>query len=332
MLNKLSYVFIIGAGAGKPYGFPLGIELYDKIRDNYAILVKGNRDFGTSFQVQNYVREAENFVQALEQTTGISIDKYLNINEKYYGEGKTAIAALIYQYEQKSELPLRLRLENDWYTNLYIKLIEGLKTADDLMRIGENKVSFIIFNYDRSLEYYLFENLFGLVNNTSVCIDRKQVAEALKPIDFIHVYGQIGKLPWQEGIYNESPEILMYAKENVLKYGEKNYNQLNVAYRVKGMIDLMYNSRKDNPEIVKAQKLIESADKIMFLGFGYDDDNLAILNLPELLEGKTVYGTAYENTNNEISNIKSKLIFRKVNSDSEIYPCNCLMLLREHLI
>jgi hypothetical protein len=36
MLEKFSYVFIIGAGGSYPYNFPLGQGLYDDIRDKFA--------------------------------------------------------------------------------------------------------------------------------------------------------------------------------------------------------------------------------------------------------------------------------------------------------
>ena len=35
MLEKYKYVFIIGAGGSKPYNFPLGLELYNNIKNNF---------------------------------------------------------------------------------------------------------------------------------------------------------------------------------------------------------------------------------------------------------------------------------------------------------
>ena len=92
----------------------------------------------------------------------------------------------------------------------------------------------------------------------------------------------------------------------------------------------MYSSRENKPELKRAQKLIFQADRILFLGFGYDNQNLEILKIPEILENKEVYGTAYNKTNSEIIHIKNKLGFSR--KRSEIHNYDCLTLLREHLI
>lgn len=331
MLDKFSYVFIIGAGANCSYGFPLGTELYDQIRVNYANFVKNyydNRNFGST-DIEELIKVAEEFVEELALTNGVSIDKYININKRFQNDGVLAIASQIFLCEQNSILPWSKKPENDWYTYLYTKLIQGLNSSDELLNIGKNKISFIIFNYDRSLEHYLFENLYGLLKNAD--ISRKQVAEAFNEIEFIHVYGQIGKLPWQCGIHHNNASAIAGEKD-VTSYGEPRCYPLAIANKVNKMIDVMYNSRRDNQALVRARELIKSADRIMFLGFGFDEQNLSILNLPELLEGKRVYGTAFGATNNELLHIESILAFKTVQEKSKIYPFDCLMLLREHLI
>jgi len=70
MLTTHSYVFILGAGAGKPYNFPLGDELYWDI----------SRNAETLFFDEDLKRGVKAFSEELRQTQGASIDKYLNID------------------------------------------------------------------------------------------------------------------------------------------------------------------------------------------------------------------------------------------------------------
>ncbi|MGD0626417.1 MAG: hypothetical protein ABSB32_17070, partial [Thermodesulfobacteriota bacterium] len=148
------------------------------------------------------------------------------------------------------------------------------------------------------------------------------IAYKLMEIQFIHVYGKIGYLPWERNF--------TYGAETV-DYGNDRLLPGQLARRTQELIDLIYDERKNNPEIQKARKLISDANRIMFLGFGYDEMNLSILELPRLLEGKLVLGTAINSTRNEIGQIMKKLDFGKLLAGSKILDCDCLMLLREHL-
>ncbi|MHA1729166.1 MAG: hypothetical protein ACTSWY_10595 [Promethearchaeota archaeon] len=335
MLTKFSYVFIIGAGGGKPYGFPLGEELYNNICKNYASQLRNyfkNNEAYFPFDVEGFIINAENYTNELKKTTGISIDKYLNVNSIFKQHGIHSIATEIYLSEIKSKLKLpnyQIKPEGDWYTYLFQKLIEGLNTVEDLKKTNENKISFITFNYDRSLEHFLFENLYGLVKNAK--IERREIAEIFLKIPFVHVYGKVGYLPWQNKIYIENPNFFREEKL-IVSYGSDKRSPVTVGLNMHKMIEIMYGERKDKPELNRARSLISNADRVMFLGFGYDKLNLSILNLPYLLEGKRVYGTAYKATKNEIIHIKSLLGFNKVDKKSEIYNFDCLMLLKEHLI
>ena len=53
---------------------------------------------------------------------------------------------------------------------------------------GNNKLSIVTFNYDRSLEHYLLNSLMTLHGKT-----RDECAQALKKIPIVHVYGQLGE-------------------------------------------------------------------------------------------------------------------------------------------
>ncbi|MEA2096599.1 MAG: hypothetical protein U9P73_07915, partial [Candidatus Cloacimonadota bacterium] len=79
---------------------------------------------------------------------------------------------------------------------------------------------------------------------------------------------------------------------------------------------------------------IKDAKRIFFLGFGFAEENLEILNLiSNINANQKIYGTAKGLTKNEISKIKS--YFSKThnadNPDLIIENCDNLTLLRNYL-
>ncbi len=260
----------------------------------------------------------------LSLTCGVSIDKYLNINKKLYTDGVHAIATAFHFFELDSieKLPFNNpNVQGDWYTYLYRQMIQGLETPKELLRVNENKVSFITFNYDRSLEHFLFTALHGLLKNAE--IPKEKLSDKLIKIPIVHVYGKIGYLPWEKH-FTSSEDCVPYAADQIPPG--------NIAVKTHGHIKLIYDERKGSPELEKAKELISNADRIFFLGFGYDEMNISILDLPDLLRGKFVLGTALNSTEKERDQIETKLGFRDVDPQSKIIDCDCLKLLRDHLI
>lgn len=317
---KGSYVFIIGAGAGKPYGLPTGKELYLHLQQ------------ACYFPHGDYADAATYFRQELKLTSGVSIDKYININAARFKHiGALSIAAAIHFYEKEScsLMPPYYLPKGDWMTYLFEKMHRGLNTPEDLLKLHENNhVAFITFNYDRSLENFLFSVLWGLIKNSKTKIDAetqwKAVTGVIKQIPIIHVYGKIGKLPWEDDRYESG----LFCAGDVVSYGHDagggRFNLL--AGRTYKMIDLIYEERKNNPEIERAKELISSSDRVFFLGFGYDENNLSILNLPGSLSGKGVVGTAFHTTEKERQQIRDLLRLNFV-----LYDCDCFTLLRDYL-
>ena len=333
MLDKYNNVFILGAGASKPYGFPLGLELNNLIRKYFY----NNMDLYINRELRSpsdaiytlLLNNAKWFSEEFNKVQDVLIDKYLNINKNFVEQGKISIISEIYKSEFSSVLPLaNYDIKGDWYSYLYKKIISGFKFENikDLEQIYcQNKISFITFNYDRSLEHYLFESLFGLFKNAGG--SRKVLANILSKIPILHIYGKIGNLPWQKGydhikFYNEEKKVLSFGNLN-------NYNSIKVALKYNDMIQIMYEQRKISQDIIDAKKMIKDADRVFFLGFGYDPDNVELLDLPKLLKGKEVFGTALNKTEHEI-HLHRKLL-NLHNSAPTFQPCDCLQLLRDFL-
>lgn len=322
MLDQRKYVFIIGAGASMPYGFPSGDGLFNSIRSEFTETVwdcyeTGNKETSNPERFPEYSKAAR-FCEALEYLSGVSIDKYLNINKTYKDIGVQAIATTILKYEGNSKL---LDITDDWYTHLFMKLTEGLDDPKSLLKIGDNKVGFITFNYDRSLEYYLHRNLAIFLEHSAT--SHEEVNMAFSKLTFIHVYGKVGHLPFQLDHSDEENPII--------EYGSSYPTFLANGHRAAKLIEVMYDTRKESNEINRAQELILGADKIFFLGFGFDELNLKILGFPIDVRSKTIWGTAYQKTDNEIVQYQRKISAKFQDKRPFLINCKTTDLLRNYL-
>ena len=65
--------------------------------------------------------------------------------------------------------------------------------------------------------------------------------------------------------------------------------------------------------------------------FFYDNRNLTLLGIPEILNDKhEIFGTAYNKTQGKIELIKKSITDTKKIRRLEISDCDCLQLLREY--
>ena len=90
----------------------------------------------------------------------------------------------------------------DWYEYLSVKLNSSFE------EFGENKLSVITFNYDRSLEHYLLNSLINLHGKTC-----DECVKALAQIPIVHVYGQLGERPYpQQGSQMYRPDQMEHPR------------------------------------------------------------------------------------------------------------------------
>ncbi len=271
-------VFILGAGASCHLGYPLGSDLWKKIVEYLSPI----KDFGRISKEES-VKEKERkknrdllieagfsendineFCNNLGNYGPITLDEFLESEDnslKYRNLAKLAIAQVLIPYEDENILIKK----QDWYQ----KLFDKMKVTVD--KFHENNVAFISFNYDRSLEQYLFHKLqLSQVGKTSEC------EMAIKKLKFIHVYGKLEDLPWQS--HEGRPYKKIYNKDELLKAS-------------KGIMTA--HEQPQNLEIF--ENVFRSAKRILFLGFGFDRFNLEKLNLLSWVDGtKSITGTAFE--------------------------------------
>jgi hypothetical protein len=295
-------LFILGAGASKPYGYPTGAELRADIIKYCATDFENLDDRKATEHKILFHESIKTLIKNFDNSSLKSIDKYLAINpqiDKFIG--KIAIALNIIKHEKTSFFNEKTNdVNEDWYKYLYNRMTDTLKNPDDHKYFFDNQVAFITFNYDRSLEYYLYSSFFHSFNQERINI-RNNIRNYV-PFKIIHVYGSVGPLSltgW-------------YGYGNDIPYRDNNDSFFMVEARSKGIrvVGEERTEATEGGESVKDQvkELLQKYKKIFFLGFGYDIDNLNAIDLPKNIDQTwKIYGSAKGMTEREIKEVRSRL-------------------------
>lgn len=263
---KRPTVLILGAGASAPFGFPPGRQLSQDI-------CRGLSREATHFFV--LLRECgfdanliAAFRDALELSGRPSVDVFLEHRPEFLELGKTAIAASLIAYEIEDKL---LEMKGNWYGYLFRRLGPSL-----LGDVAQSRLSVITFNYDRSLDHFLFlalQNAFNLKPHEAV--------RFLKKIPIVHVYGTLGELP------------------HVGRGGTRPYRRSDPARTVtdalaaKDSIKIVPEGVEGDVDFGRALQILGEAEVVCFLGFGYLRDNVERLGLERRRAGARLWGSAY---------------------------------------
>ena len=152
MIRK-NTVMVLGAGASVGYGFPTGAQLtawltqwYDQgsVPGEFARLL--GDDVGSFVEFSKRFRESGYY----------SVDSFLGKQSEAEARlVRVGTKAIAYHIAEKENPENFLRAGNgaDWYRLLWNSLSSEAKHWTDL---GQNNLQVITFNYDRSLEAYLF--------------------------------------------------------------------------------------------------------------------------------------------------------------------------------
>jgi len=287
MISKKT-VFILGAGAHIPYGFPSGRNLIDDVvnqliyaqRDDAFTLNTLPQRGGVNIDVVQQ-KNINAFIQSLSQAGQASIDSFLNANQHRTGFdilGKVGIAQTLLRVEEKFIVERSNDKDgnNDWFEYLFAKMCDGVSKVNNFLR--DNNVSFISFNYDRLLEHKFFNALKYSFSTES----DKDTLEMVRAIPIHHVYGSLGE------------------------YDPSNFGQINYWDRAFKSIQTIHEVVAEHSEAVRSAKQeLEQADKICLLGFGYHKENIELLELPRIIEqiNNNVVACRFSVTNEEMRRV-----------------------------
>jgi len=253
-------VLVLGAGASKPFNFPTGVELSQRIVEQLgpssgAYILK--EMCGISLE------STEDFRLSFYHSGKNSVDAFLEHRPEFIDVGKAVTAWALIPFELEQEI---FRYYNNWLRALY----SNLNTSFE--EFSQNEISFITFNYDRVIEHFLFTSLKNSYGKSD-----SECRTVLEQIPIIHLHGRLGSLPWQDGKpRNFDPKIDREA--------------LDVSIKELKIIHEDINDGRD-ADFRRAKDLLSKADRILFMGFGYNKTNLDRLGVGGLDTNKA-FGTS----------------------------------------
>jgi len=288
-------VFVLGAGASKEFGLPLGSDLQLTIADMMDMRFEYRDQKSGDPQIYNLARKffCDEDVKLVPSSwlirDGLRLtDSIDNFMEKHAQNravqllGKLAIAKTISEAEHRSSLfvdksnsynKLDLRgLSETWVVKLFRHIQRGV-SAEDIESVFQD-VSFIVFNYDRCLEYFLIWALQMVFDCTE-----QQAAKIVQNANIYHPYGSLGLLPRMDS-----------SSEPTLEFGAERFDLLEIAKRI-----VTYGEQiEENEGLNAARSWVDEAQQVVFLGFGFHPQNSRLI-VPQAKSKKTtqVIGSAF---------------------------------------
>lgn len=251
---KQGSVLILGAGASKPYGFPLGTEL----RHNIIEMLKAPNTPGyRALDSCGFSStDISTFREELHDSLHDTIDDFISDRPSRRAIGTHAIVIALMMCEEHDHVFPK----KDWYPHL-LPLLDFKTGAETISGI-------ITLNYDRSLEHYISHSI-----SVSYEGDNKKNALAhYASFPIVHIHGQLGHYP-------KHPYKKLGSIDAIKKAAEE--------LRITSDPDL-----ENSTVYAHARMFCQKAPSVICLGFGYHRrvmERLGLLsstNIPEL------FGTA----------------------------------------
>ncbi|MGA2602736.1 MAG: hypothetical protein ABSG14_00765 [Verrucomicrobiia bacterium] len=263
-------VLILGAGASAPYGYPLGQQMVSEI---CAWLMDPlNNKFGIDLMALNGQTVVQAFAAEMAASQASSVDEFLEHRPDFAPVGKDAIAQAIIPHEDEN------KLRGGWYQYLF----RALNATKE--RFHHNRLTIITFNYDRSLEQFLYTAIkykYGISHEVTV--------DLLNTIPIFHLHGMLDPLP--------------FFHPGGRPYSTTTSTQ--IIRRAATGIKIIHDDVQDSLQFRRSVQYLAEAEKICFLGFGYHRTNLERLQMKEWGFGQ-VYCSSYGLTNAERNQIQNR--------------------------
>lgn len=275
MFTKPS-VLLLGAGASKPYGFPTGPELIRQLLDDEltdAEKTALQNAFGTN------KADYQHFIDHLRTVKPPSIDFYIEHHTQWREMAKFALAMKLMKCENRHSVMASIPPYNDhWYEYLFGELGNGLT------KLGQNKLTVVTFNYELSFEFFLYTRIKQCYD-----ADPSDCATIMSSIPVIHVYGQLGCLPWQSGTCQREfgsaldGPMIKAISQNILTISEAR------TTKVPGIVSVL-----------------NAAEEIYILGFGFIQDNVELIQLSNALGRSKVSASSFGFTELEVNEFRRR--------------------------
>ena len=257
-------IFVVGAGAGVDIGLPTDKSLMRSLEGFLMDLLdegRQMRDVCKALDIsQNEILALKKLRYQIVDSTlpWDHVDHYLaNRSDLPLLErlGRFFISKYLLIAERRSKIwsateedfPIE-HMRHLWYHRLFQILVST--SHADRGRIFEN-CTFLILNYDRSLEHALL-NIFRI----GLGLHGNQAEDLLRRATFLHPRGSLGLLPWQGGD---------------LTFGSEKADIPDVMANLKSGAPMLPGDQQK-----LWQKKLSEARAIVFLGCGFHRDNLGL--------------------------------------------------------
>lgn len=279
-------VFVVGAGAHHDYGMPTGKQLLDvmvqtlgangavhrelprfvlqarnQLKQFVAMPEPGTRGvFATNADAAE--KRMQEFAAILGNSGASSVDQFLERNQDYVKIGIRAMSVFLSAYEQES---LSRYQPKGWYRWLFNKIfVHGASASGHTLDM--TNVQIVTFNYDRLAEFYLEAYL------RNSCASQMPTVNFQAPIE--HVYGKLNTpFHWDEKAKMFACDVT--ASQDAL-----------AAYRSASKHIRIATTRSDEnagQNYVNARTVIAECSRLVFLGFGFNLQNLKRIGVPDAI-------------------------------------------------
>ena len=283
---------ILGAGASKPYGYPLGWQLKERI---IQYCLSKAPYCAPPEKLSETWHRLEQFARRFDEDDSTTIDAFLNTlpkNDELGRHGRMAIVAVLSAYEDAFDERER------WYGSV----LDLLEAPGDF-----TSLKIITFNYDRSFEFFV-SRYIQRRDKSSPQTAREKFQQQ---VEVEHVYGCYAKLPHFAGANAIAPEYGSLTGHDSWKGAIEN-------------IQLIGEEMLKGEHVCRATEWIASADYIIILGFGFDHTNLNLIGLDSLPAGKFVFSSGFRLPNETRSRVRwscipTKFYFAGANASIETF-------------
>jgi hypothetical protein len=163
----------------------------------------------------------------------------------------------------------------------FFKLLSANIPREDINSIFD-RAAVVSFNYDRSFECFL-----TIFIQSFYAVSSQEAEDVMRKLTIIHPYGTVG--PWFSS--NRHPFGMNVAVPDRL---------LNLAQGIRTYTE-------SSAEVMTLQELVRRAEVIVFLGFRYISDNMALLGPVDGRLCRRIFGTAAGRSNSDKAMIDAQL-------------------------
>lgn len=250
-MDEKAIVLIIGAGGSVPFGFLTGDQLkwaiIDGLHEIEVARVPVNAFAQRLLEDDFSEKDLCQLRDRLKTSGWTSVDEFLAQHKDFQTVGMAAIAGILLPFENREQLfdprDAQGNRINNWYQLLFGAIFSPFKD------INRRKVSIFTYNYDCSLETYLRESMKNSYRNPQPEIDA-----ALQHVPIAHLHGQFASHE-----YASADSICISLRE------------------CSETISIVTDNLGDSPQFKQVTNALWEAEEIYFIGFGYDEKNLARL-------------------------------------------------------